>query len=119
MVIRLVEVEVEVQTYDVENPKYGKQLNMEEHRNTCLREVLGKAIGGFALGMALRTKEQLQDLYSQVEDPEEYNLLYPATKDEAFESATTTLELTKQDVIDYENRNSTVVEGQTYSEAKD
>lgn len=95
-------------TGTVDEPKYGKQLNMEEHRNTCLREVLGKAIGGFALNMALRTKEQIQELYSEVE------------KETSLDTFTDTLKLTAQDIKDYEARNDvTKTDGQTYNEAKD
>lgn len=61
------------------NPKYGKQLNMEEARKTTLREVLSKAIAGFALGMAARTKDQIEDFNLHLLKND-----YPVLEEDAF-----------------------------------
>lgn len=64
-------------TTNIEKPSYGKQVNYEETRNAILREILSKAIGGFALGMAVRSKEEIEQFNEVVEQP--------LTEDESFD----------------------------------
>jgi hypothetical protein len=61
----------------VENPKYGKQQNFEESRNAVLREIFGKSVAGLAMGLAVRSKEEIQD-FNKIVDA-------PITPDEAFD----------------------------------
>lgn len=58
----------------LELPKYGKQANYEEARSIVLRELLSKSVAGFALGMAQRTKDQIEQ-FNQV-------LVQPLTEEE-------------------------------------
>lgn len=76
----------QIKVYNTEKPTYGKQRNMEESRNAILRELLAKCVSGFALGMAIRTKDQIVEFNSLKET-------HPLTPDEAFQ-----VEPTREDV---------------------
>lgn len=54
-----------------EQPKYGKQLNFEESRNAVLREIIGKSVSGLALGLAQRTKEQIEEFNKVVNEEQD------------------------------------------------
>ena len=60
----------------VEVPKYGKQANYEEARQTILLEIIAKSISGFALGMAVRTKDEIEQFNEVIKQPK--------TEDEVF-----------------------------------
>ena len=53
----------------LEVPKYGKQANYEEARSIVLRELLSKSLAGFALGMAQRTKDEIEQFNEIVKQP--------------------------------------------------
>ena len=53
----------------VEVPKYGKQENYEEARAITLAEILSKSIAGFVLGMAVRTKDEIEQFNKVIEQP--------------------------------------------------
>lgn len=64
-------------SYNTEKPEYAKkQRNFEESRNTVLRELLAKSLSGFALGMAVRTKDEIV-AFNDVDK-------LPVTEDEAY-----------------------------------
>jgi hypothetical protein len=54
----------------LEKPKYGKQLNVEESRNTVLREIIAKSIAGMLMALSQQTKEQIEE-FNQIANQEQ------------------------------------------------
>ncbi len=67
LVLRKNEATKEDNSVDTDKPKYGKQQGYEELRRIILSEIVGKGVTGLALGLAEKTKEQI----------EEFNALIP------------------------------------------
>lgn len=56
-------------TGTVEEPTYGKQQNIEEARNRVLKQIIGQGIAGLALGLASRTKDEIEEFNKVTEEP--------------------------------------------------